>query len=138
MRASRLLLAAALATALCGEAAAQSKTRKPKPPDRKIVSEVFACLKPGLPADWKKAWVVMTETKNRDGEREFDLKYFYAVAADDNTGLPMDASCSDEEVGKRIYGLNQNLSSFEQRQWVVAKLFFGKDGKFELKYDYTR
>ena len=144
----RRIACAALLFLACGAQAQQTRPapqKKPappaqqtKPPDPAIVGEIFSCLKPGLPQDWKKAWVVMTETDNSGQERNFELQYFFAVSPDDNTGLPMTTPCVDEDVGKRIYGFNRNLRTFEQRQWKVAKLTINKDGKFELKYDYTR
>jgi hypothetical protein len=137
MRLARRLAVTLLAASLCGPALAQKKSSQPRPPDPKVVGEIFACLQDGLPKDWQKTWLVMTETGNEGGERRYDIKYFFAVSTGDDKGQPIVGKCNDEEVGRRIYGFNDNLPTWEQRQWKVARLTILKDRKFELKYDYT-
>jgi hypothetical protein len=137
MRPIRPFFAALAAAALCGTALAQQGA-KAKSPNPKVVGEIFSCLQAGLPKDWQRTWVLMTETANDDGERSYDLKYFFATSAGDDKGQPITGKCNDEEVGRRIYSFNDNLPGWDQRQWKVAKLTILKGGKFELKYDYTK
>ena len=129
-RMNRLLAACAVVTALALPAQAQ------KQPDLKAIQEIFDCLAVGLPADWKKAWVVVTEITEAGKERRYESKSFYAVAAADNAGNPL-VSCSSEEVARGVYFLSADLPA-EQRRWKEAKLTFTSEGKFDLHYDYGK
>ncbi len=104
--------------------------------DTKIIEQIFACLQPGLPQDWKKAWVVVTELASDGTTRKFEAQFFYATAMADDKGEPL-KPCDAEAVAKDVYRLNDSLKP-EQRQWKAARLVITSEGDFELKYDYAK
>ena len=100
------------------------------------VQKIFVCLSAGLPQEWRRAWVVVTEVESDGKERTFEGKFFYSL--DPEGAKPLELkTCGAEEVGKRVYGLNAFLE-FDKRNWKVATLVFSSEGKFELKYDYPK
>jgi hypothetical protein len=105
-----------------------------KQPDPKIIQEIYDCLAVGLPAKWKKAWVVVTEVGESGTERQFEGKFFYALSAADKTGAPL-LTCSAQQVAKGVVSLSANLPA-EQRRWKGVTLTYTSDGKFNLAYDY--
>ncbi|MGH8705312.1 MAG: hypothetical protein ACREUO_07840 [Burkholderiales bacterium] len=105
-------------------------------PDPKIIEEILACLAHGLPQDWKKTWVVVTELETDGKTRKFEAKFFFATSPSDDTGQPL-TPCDAEAVAKDVYRLNETLKP-EQRQWKVAKLVITSEGNFELRYDYEK
>ena len=66
---ARMRFAIALAAALCA-----MPVHAQKQPDPKVVQEIFDCLAVGLPKDWKKAWVVMTEVADAGKQRRIEGK----------------------------------------------------------------
>ena len=129
-RMKRLLATLALAAVLAVPAQAQ------KQPDPKEVQEIFDCLAVGLPKDWKKAWVVMTEVVDTGKQRRIEGKFFYATAASDKEGRPL-STCGAAQVAQGVNALNAALAP-EQRRWKQAKLTFTSEGKFDLHYDYGK
>lgn len=129
----RLLLALLLAVSSITAAIAQQPTQ----PDSKELEEIFTCMASGLPANWKKAWVVVTETSNASGTRNFEARFFYSTSAADSTGRPL-RPCNERQVAEAVYALNKYLPTFDQRQWKSARLQFGDDGSFNISYDYSR
>jgi hypothetical protein len=125
-----MLAVLAIAAALAGPAQAQRQ------PDPKAIQEIFDCLAVGLPGDWKKAWVVITELADASKERRFEGKFYYATSAADDVGEPL-ASCGAEKVAKGVYALSADLPA-EQRRWKAARLTFTSEGKFDLHYDYGK
>ncbi len=115
--------------------AAKPKVEEAKP-DPKIIEEILDCLAKGLPQDWKKTWVIVTELETDGKARKFEAKFFYATSPSDDTGQPL-KPCDAEAVARDVYRLNETLKP-EQRQWKVAKLVITSDGDFELRYDYAR
>jgi hypothetical protein len=105
--------------------------------DQEVVQEIFNCIATGLPKDWKRAWVVVTELVYERGTRQFEAAFFYSSAADDVAGEPLQP-CDKEKVAKDIYSFNKSLPTYEQRQWKQATLLFKRDGSFDLKYDYDK
>jgi hypothetical protein len=130
---TRILLAIWLFACLLAPARAQ----KPEQPDPKDLEAIFSCMATGLPQNWKRTWVVVTETGVDRGTRNFEAQFFYATSASDSKGMPL-KPCDSQQVAERVYGLNRYLPSFEQRQWREAKLVFGDDGRYDLTYDYSR
>jgi hypothetical protein len=150
-----LVAAFACAFALC--ASAQTKTEqpagtglKPKPaadaPKKpaaeeenagvKAVEKIFGCVAEGLPKEWRRAWVVVTELQQGDKERKFEGRFFYSL--DDAGKQPLVLKpCDAREVAEGVYKLNDFLE-YEKRGWKVATLIFTSDGKFEIKYDYVK
>jgi len=150
-------LAAALACAIALAANAQVKTdkpagtglkpkpaadapQKPAPEDanagEKAVEKIFGCVAAGLPKEWRRAWVIVTELSGGDKERKFEGKFLYSLDASGTNPQPL-APCDPREVAQDVYKLNDFLE-YDKRQWKVATLIFTSDGKFEIKYDYAK
>jgi len=102
-------------------------------PDPRLIENIFACLSPGLPNEWKKAWIVLAEP---GPDRQLDAKFFYAVTAADDKGEAF-VPCNAKAVADSVYGLNDLLAP-EQRRWRAARLVITNEGDYELKYDYAR
>jgi len=127
---NRMLAVLAIAAALADPAQAQ------KQPDPKAIQEIFDCLAVGLPKDWKKAWVVVTELGATGKERRFESQSFYADASDAMAGKPL-ATCGAQVVAKGVIALSADLPA-EQRRWKEARLTYTSEGKFDLYYDYGK
>jgi hypothetical protein len=105
-------------------------------PGVQAVQKIFGCVAEGLPKDWRRAWVVVTELSGDDKERNFEGKFFYSL--DDAGAKPVAlVPCDAREVAQGVYALNDYLE-IEKRKWKVATLVFTTDGKFEIKYDYKK
>jgi hypothetical protein len=98
------------------------------------LEKIFACLSVGLPKDWRSATVEVTEIASSSGERQFEARYTYTRTLESKP-QPLEP-CDATGPAKSVHGLNDFLEP-EKRQWKRAILTFNKDGKFELKYDYT-
>ncbi|HTN27161.1 MAG TPA: hypothetical protein VL180_05200 [Burkholderiales bacterium] len=102
----------------------------------KAVEKIFSCVADGLPKEWRRAWVVVTELEQGDKERKFEGQFFYSL--DDAGKTPVVLKpCDAREVAEGVYKLNDFLE-YEKRQWKTATLIFTSDGKFEIKYDYAK
>lgn len=126
MRFAPALLAATL---LAAPAQAQQ-------PDAKALQEIFDCLAVGLPQNWKKAWVVISDLGAVGKDRRFEGRFFYATSAADKLGQPL-ATCDAQKVAKGVISLNTALAP-DKRRWKEARLVFSSDGKFNLAYDYGK
>ena len=104
-----------------------------KQPDPKAIQQIFDCLAVGLPKDWKKAWVVMTEVVDTGKQRRIEGKFFYATSASDKAGRPL-STCGAAQVAQGVNALNADLPP-GQRRWKQATLTFTSEGKFDLRYD---
>lgn len=105
-------------------------------PGVKAVEKIFGCVAKGLPKEWRRAWVVVTEISGDDKERSFEGKFFYSL--DDAGAKPVAlVPCDARQVAQGVYSLNDYLE-YEKRGWKIATLLFTSDGKFEIKYDYTK
>jgi hypothetical protein len=128
---------ASLAAAL---AAASALIAVPAPaqqqPDPKLIQEVFDCLAVGLPKDWKKAWVVVSDLGEAGKERKYEGKFFYATSAADKAGKPL-VPCSAQQAAKSVIALNERLPE-DKRRWKQARLTYTSEGKFDLYYDYGK
>ncbi len=123
-------------------AAPAQEAQKPEPgpgqePDPKILEQIFACVAEGLTEDWNKTWFVVTEIERSvDGRsRNFEAKFFFATSMEDNKGKPL-TPCGAQSVLEGVGALNSYLP-FEQRRWTEAVFTFTRDGKYDVKYDYT-
>ncbi len=106
-------------------------------PDSKLIENIFACLSPGLPQDWKKTWVVITDVVDAAGkEHKFEAKFYFATSLRDQEGEEL-VPCNSQEIARRITGLNDNLPA-DRRSWRTARLVIDSEGEFELTYDYAR
>ena len=100
--------------------------------DAKTVEQIFSCLAPGLPADWKKTWVVVTR-----GESAATVAKFYFTTSLRNEDGEEFVPCNVQEVARRIAGLSDALAPGERR-WKSARLLIDSEGAYELKYDETK
>ena len=123
--------AIALAAALCA-----MPVHAQKQPDPKAIQQIFDCLAVGLPKDWNKAWVVVTEIADSGKERRFESQSFYADSSGAMAGTPL-ATCGAEVVAKGVIALSADLPA-EQRRWKEARLTYTREGKFDLSYDYGK
>jgi hypothetical protein len=117
-----------------------AKAKKPAAeednPGVKAVEKIFGCVAKGLPKEWRRAWVVVTELSGDDKERSFEGKFFYSL--DDAGTKPLAlVPCDARQVAQGVYSLNDYLE-YDKRSWKIATLVFTSDGKFEIKYDYTK
>ena len=105
----------------------------PGPPklDEKLVEQIFSCLAPGLPQDWKRTWVVVSSA-----ETAVATKFYFTSSYRDEDAEEF-VPCNVQEITRRITGLNESLPP-EQRRWKTARLAINSEGAYELKYDYAR
>jgi len=93
------------------------------------VEQIFSCLAPGLPQDWKRTWVVVSGTGNAMTAK------FYATTSLRRDDGEEYVPCNAQEITRRIVGLN-NALPLEQRAWTSARLSIDSEGAYELKYEY--
>jgi hypothetical protein len=105
--------------------------------DAKLVEQIVTCLAPGLPQDWKRTWVVITDVE-ADGSKgsRYEAKFFVTNSFGDDEGEPL-VPCNAQEISLRITRLNDALPP-ERRRWKTARLVIDSEGEFELKYDYGK
>ncbi|MEW6691164.1 MAG: hypothetical protein AB1452_18970, partial [Pseudomonadota bacterium] len=101
--------------------------------DIKLIESIFACLSPGLPQDWKKAWIEITDA---GGGKEKASKFFVTNLRGDDEGEPL-VPCNAQEVTRRIVSLNEKLPP-ERRAWSRALLVIDSEGDYELSYEYPK
>jgi hypothetical protein len=99
--------------------------------DAKLVEQIFSCLAPGLPQDWKRAWVVVTSA-----EGKLPAKFFFTSSYRDEDAEEF-VPCNVQEISRRIAGLNESLPP-AQRGWKSARLAINSEGAYELVYDYAK
>jgi hypothetical protein len=98
--------------------------------DPRTVEQIFSCLAPGLPQDWKKTWVVVTSEAAVNGK-------FYVTSSYRDEDAEEFVPCNAQEVTRRIAALSDSLPP-EQRRWKSARLAIDSEGEYELKYDYAK
>lgn len=98
--------------------------------DPKLVEQIFACLAPGLPADWKKTWVVVS------AEAAATAKFYVTTSFRDEDAEEF-VPCNVPEVARRIASLSDALPPGERR-WKSARLIIDNEGAFALNYDYAK
>jgi hypothetical protein len=106
---------------------------QPGPPrlDPKLVEQIFTCLAPGLPSDWKRTWVVVSNTPGAA-----TAKFYYSVTLRDEDAEEL-VPCNAQEITRRITGLTAALP-VDQQRWASARLSIDNEGAFALKYDYAK
>ncbi len=97
--------------------------------DPRTVEQIFSCLAPGLPQDWKKTWVMITGS-----EASPTAKFLVTTSYRDEDAEEF-APCNAQEITRRIAALSSGLTP-EQRRWTSARLAIDSEGEYELKYDY--
>ena len=101
-----------------------------------MVSNIFDCMSPGLPQEWRKTWVVITGKDAPGSERKYEAKFYFATLPSDLEGEPF-VPCSAQEITRRLTGLNEGLPP-DRRAWKSATLVITSEGEFDLKYDYAK
>jgi hypothetical protein len=115
-------------------AAPSSAPAAPVPIETKLIESVFNCLSPGLPPDWKRAWVEITD---QGGGKEKNSKFRVSNIRDvSDEGEPLEP-CNAQELTRRIVGLNDKLP-LDRRAWTRALLIIDSDGDYELTYEYAK
>lgn len=99
--------------------------------DAKLVEQIFSCLAPGLPQDWKRTWVVVTSA-----ETTVATKFYFTASYRDEDAEEF-VPCNVQEITRRITGLSDSLAP-AQRRWKSARLAINSEGEYELVYDYSK
>jgi len=106
----------------------------PLPIDGKVIESIFNCLSPGLPQEWKRAWVEITD---QGSGKEKNSKFRVSNIRDSNDeGEPL-VPCNALALTGSIVGLNDKLPP-DRRAWTRAVLVIDSDGEYELTYDYSK
>jgi hypothetical protein len=115
-------------------AAPSSAPAAPVAIDVKLIESIFFCLAPGLPQDWQRAWVEITD---QGGGKERNSRFRVSNVRDSiDDGEPL-VPCNARELTGRIVGLNDKLPP-DRRAWTRALLVIDSDGEYELTYEYAR
>ena len=106
-------------------------------PDPRIIENIVGCLAEGLTPDWQKAWFVIREIDRNvaEGTRQFEGDFFFATNAKDTRGKRL-RTCGQERIIEGVSDLNDYLTR-SQQAWTSATFTFMRDGKYDVKYDYT-
>jgi hypothetical protein len=99
--------------------------------DPKIVEQIFSCLAPGLPSDWKKTWVVVTHS-----EPVATSKFYFTTSYRDEDAEEL-VPCNAQEITRRITSLTAALP-VDQQRWTTARLSIDSEGAFALNYAYAK
>lgn len=99
----------------------------------KLIESIFTCLAPGLPQDWRRAWVEITD---QGAGKEKVSKFRYTNLRNDDEGEPL-VPCNAQELTRRIVSLNDKLPA-DRRGWSRALLVIESDGEYELSYEYPK
>lgn len=94
------------------------------------MEQIFSCLAPGLPQDWKKTWVVVTAGAAA-------VPKFYVTTSFRDEDAEEFVPCNVQEIARRIVSLSDALPP-DQRHWKSARLVIDTEGEYELKYDYAK
>jgi hypothetical protein len=105
----------------------------PLPIEIKLIESIFTCLAPGLPQDWRRAWVEITD---QSAGKEKVAKFRYTNLRGDDEGEPL-VPCNAHELTRRIVSLNDKLPP-DRRAWSRALLVIESDGEYELSYEYPK
>ena len=106
----------------------------PVPIDPKVIESIFFCLSPGLPQDWKRAWIEITV---QDGGKDRNSKFRVSDIRDgSDQGEPL-VPCNAGALTDSIVGLNDRLPP-DRRAWTRALLVIDSDGEYELSYEYPK
>jgi hypothetical protein len=114
-------------------AAAAAAAPAPIAMDARLIEGIFHCLSPGLPQDWKKAWIEITDS---GGGKEKSSKFFFTNQYGDDEGEPL-TPCSAQAITRSILSLDDKLPA-DRRAWSRARLVIDSEGDYELSYDYAK
>ena len=117
--------------------AAKPPPRPGDTPDPQIIDGIMTCLAEGLSQNWRTAWFVIKETERDETTRtrQFKGDFFFSTSAKDLKGRPL-RTCGAEQIIQGVGSLNDYLAE-DKQDWTSATFTFMRDGKYEVKYDYT-
>jgi len=92
--------------------------------DAKTVEQIFSCLAPGLPAEWRRTWVEVTNTVGAP-----TAKFYYSTSSRREEGEEF-TPCNPQEVTRRIASLSDAGGS-----WRSARLLIDNEGAYRLDYE---
>ncbi|MGB3934199.1 MAG: hypothetical protein WBL29_00630 [Burkholderiales bacterium] len=92
------------------------------------MEQIFSCLAPGLPAEWRRTWVEVTNTGNA-----VTAKFYFTTSLRREDGEEF-TPCNAQEVARRIVSFNAGLPP-ERQGWRTARLSIDSEGAYELLYD---
>jgi hypothetical protein len=95
--------------------------------DAKAVEQIFSCLAPGLPAEWKRAWVEVTNTGGAPA-----AKFYYTTSLRREDGEEF-TPCNAQEVARRIAAVGDARP--EPQRWQSGRLSIDSEGAYELLFD---
>ena len=102
--------------------------------EAKLIESIFYCLSPGLPQDWQRAWVEITD---QGSGKEKNSRFRVSNIRDSiDEGEPL-VPCNAQALTGRIVGLNDKLPP-DRRAWTRALLVIDSDGEYELSYEYAK
>jgi hypothetical protein len=120
--------------ALAAPSSAAASPAAPMAIEAKLIESIFNCLSPGLPPDWKRAWV---EIIDQGGGREKQAKFRVSnIGHASDEGEPLEP-CNARALTGSIVSLNEKLPP-DRRAWSRALLVIESDGEYELTYDYPK
>ena len=90
--------------------------------DARTVEQIFSCLATGLPSEWRKTWVVVT-----DSGAAVTGKFYYTVTLR-NEDAEEFVPCNAQEVTRRIAGLGEGPG-----RWRAARLTIDSEGAYRLR-----
>lgn len=105
-------------------AAPSSATAAPRL-DAKTVEQIFSCLAPGLPAEWRRTWV---EVSNVGGTPTGKFYFTTSLRREDGEEF---TPCNAHEVARRIASLT-DAGPAGRQGWRSARLSISSDGDYEL------
>lgn len=97
----------------------------------RLIEELFDCVRPELPRDWVRAWIVITSVGSYD---TYLAELFFATTAADSKGKPLPTPCDAPHFSDLVRFLNTHLTP-AQKKWHTARIQFARDGKFEIRFD---
>ena len=95
------------------------------------MEQIFSCLAPGLPQDWKRTWIVVTSAVPAAAAK------FYFTSSYREEDAEEFVPCNVQEITRRITALNDALPP-GQRNWKSARLAIDSEGEYEMRYDYSK
>jgi len=121
--------AAALVLAAPGAALAQAASAA----ETGAVQSIVECLGPGLPAEFKRAEMIVELAK--PGDRTGDVQY--VLVRGEPEQLQSFTPCDVKKPARLLLELRERLP-VKRRGWNKAHLVVQPDGKFSLNYEYPK
>ena len=126
------------------EASPQKDAATPAPgpgqePDPQILQGMMRCMAEGLPANWNKAWFVISEIGRESDtsgvRRRLEATFHFATDPKDAKGKPF-KPCGANRIIDGVIALNDYLQP-SQKHWLGVTMTFTADGSYKADYDFT-